>query len=90
MIDPFNIPPDIIQAANRVSTYMKVKGYRNWELCGLCDRSFANASHIVEMMELLDGAYDIVELWKPEFPTQVEWKTNWLKNAQACGATSSP
>ena len=86
---PDNIPPDIIDAALKVSTYMKTRGYRNWELAGLCDRSFARASDTVKMMELIDGAYDIVELWQVEGPGQALWRDDWLNRARECGANPS-
>lgn len=31
---------------------------------------------------LLDGCYNLVEIWKPESPAQVEWKHRWLKEAK--------
>lgn len=31
---------------------------------------------------LLDGCYNLVEIWKPESPAQEEWKRRWLKYAR--------
>jgi hypothetical protein len=36
----------------------------------------------IELMELVDGAYDIIELAKSESPAQVEWRKNWLAKAR--------
>ncbi len=88
MIDPHSIPSDITDAAIKVSTYMQMRGYRNWELAGLCDRSFARASS-TEMRQLIDGAYDIVETWQVEGPGQALWRDDWLNRARECGANPS-
>lgn len=42
---------------------------------------------INEMISLLDGAYDIVTLFKPVGPAQIEWKKNWLEKAKKYGAS---
>lgn len=34
------------------------------------------------LAELVDGCYNVVELWKPESPSQVEWRKDWLKKAK--------
>lgn len=39
-----------------------------------------------EMRSLIDGAYDIVMLYKAETPAQIEWKSNWLEKARKHGA----
>lgn len=36
---------------------------------------------------LLDGCYEVVELFNPETPSQVEWKQNWLEGARKHGAS---
>ena len=33
-------------------------------------------------LSLIDGAYNIVELWKAETPYQIQWKKEWLKKAK--------
>ena len=38
------------------------------------------------LLELVDGAYELVELYKPESPAQEEWKRNWLEKAIRAGA----
>ena len=43
----------------------------------------------VAAVELLDGAYDIVEIWKAETPAQIAWKTAWLAKAKELGANPS-
>ena len=34
------------------------------------------------IIELLDGALEIVELWNPTSPAQRSWKEDWLKEAR--------
>ena len=34
------------------------------------------------LLELVDGAYNIVELFKPQSPTQEAWRKNWLNSAK--------
>lgn len=43
----------------------------------------------VAAIELLDGAYDIIEIWKAETPSQKAWKVAWLSKARALGANPS-
>jgi len=35
-----------------------------------------------ELSELVDGCYAIVELYKPQSPSQDAWRKNWLKKAK--------
>lgn len=37
---------------------------------------------IEEAISLLDGCYEIIELYEPKSPAQVEWKNNWLEKAK--------
>lgn len=37
---------------------------------------------------LLDGCYEIIELFQPQSPTQVAWKQSWLEEARKHGASS--
>lgn len=39
-----------------------------------------------EMLSLIDGCYEVVELWNATTPSQIEWKRNWLERARAMGA----
>lgn len=39
------------------------------------------------MRSLIDGAYDIVMLYKPQYPSQIEWKKWWLEEARKHGAS---
>lgn len=34
------------------------------------------------MLSLLDGASDIIELYKADSPSQIEWKKQWLRNSK--------
>ena len=45
----------------------------------------------VAAIELLDGVYDLVEIWQPK-PEEVynkKWRESWLKRARECGANPS-
>lgn len=46
-------------------------------------------SMVDELHSLLDGAIDIVELWKPATQGQLEWKERWMKRAEAIGVDKS-
>jgi hypothetical protein len=35
-------PAEIVDAAEKVSAWMEINGYRNWQLGGVCDRRFAD------------------------------------------------
>lgn len=41
----------------------------------------------IDARSLLDGCYEIVEIWKAETPSQVKWKRNWLEAAKKHGAS---
>ena len=41
-----------------------------------------------ELLSLIDGAYEIVELFIAKTPAQFEWKREWLKKAREVGAVS--
>ena len=43
-----------------------------------------------ELLSLVDGAYDIIELWKAETPFQQAWKDQWMKEARELGAIPLP
>lgn len=43
----------------------------------------------IDSLELLDGAYDIIEIWNAATPAQIEWKKNWLVKARELGANPS-
>ena len=43
----------------------------------------------VAAIELIDGAYDIIEAWKPEGPFNKEWKKRWMEKARELGANPS-
>jgi len=42
----------------------------------------------VAIVELLDGAYGVVELWEPGTPYQEKWKRLWLEKAREIKAVS--
>lgn len=41
------IPPDIIEAAQKVAVYMEANHGHYWQLAGLCDRRFAQADEAI-------------------------------------------
>lgn len=43
----------------------------------------------VALVELIDGAYDIIEIWKAEAPAQIAWKKAWMAKARELGAHPS-
>lgn len=43
----------------------------------------------VAAIELIDGAYDIIELWRADSPAQEAWRKAWLKKAKELGANPS-
>lgn len=45
-----------------------------------------NLQMISQYFALIDGAYDIIELWDAKSVGQKEWKENWLKEAEKLGA----
>jgi len=38
------------------------------------------------LLELVDGVYELVELYNPQSPAQEAWKRNWLEKARKAGA----
>ena len=38
------------------------------------------------LLSLVDGAYDIIELWRADSPSQKVWREDWLKKAKKLGA----
>ena len=55
---------------------------------GVANAAIAEAAQrMKEMLELLDGAYEIVELYEPISLFNKTWKETWLKDAKDCGAS---
>jgi hypothetical protein len=54
-----------------------------------CSAPVYSSKPQVAAIELLDGAYDIIEIWKAESPSQKAWKTAWLSKARELGANPS-
>ena len=38
------------------------------------------------LLELVDGAYELVEVYKPDSPAAEAWRRNWLEKARKAGA----
>lgn len=43
--------------------------------------------HNQELLTLVDGCFEIVENFKPESVSLIEWKRVWLENARKFGAS---
>ncbi len=58
---------------------------------GVANAAIAEAAdRMEELLELVDGAYDVVESMHPDdSPYNAQWKTNWLEKARECGANPS-
>jgi hypothetical protein len=41
----------------------------------------------LDMLSLIDGCYEVIELYKPQSPSSQVWKENWLRKARKLGAT---
>ncbi len=49
------------------------------------------SKRLISLLTLIDGAYDIVEIWNTDTsPYNTEWKKQWLQAARECGAQPSP
>jgi len=49
------------------------------------------ADRMEELLELVDGAYDVVEIMRTDdSPYNTQWKKDWLTKAKECGANPSP
>lgn len=46
-------------------------------------------SRAEHLLELVDGAYDLVEIYHASSPAQIQWKKNWLAKAKSLGANPS-
>ena len=42
---------------------------------------FRLEDRLAKAISLIDGAYEVVELFKPSTPAQAEWKREWLTAA---------
>lgn len=47
--------------------------------------AMAKDEQIQELLSLVDGAYEIVEIYKPESPSAIEWRKRWLARANRFG-----
>lgn len=45
------------------------------------------AERLEEMLGLIDGCFEVVEIWKVTTPSQIVWKKQWIERALAVGAT---
>ena len=58
---------------------------------GVANAAIAEAAdRMEEMLELIDGAYDVVEIMRTDgSPYNTQWKKDWLTKAYKCGANPS-
>ena len=45
---------------------------------------------LLTLRALVDGAYDIIEIWDAKTPEQIKWKKEWMALAIDNGAYPSP
>lgn len=54
-------PQEIRDAAEKVSSWMTMMGYKNWQLGGICDRRFAIfAQRIKDAADKLDDDFKVI------------------------------
>ena len=62
----------------------------NFAACPLCVimATFRDPieKHAGSAVSLVDGAYEIVELFKPQSPAQAKWRESWMAQARGIGA----
>lgn len=57
---------------------------------GVANAAIAEAAQrLDEMQSLIDGAYDIVEIWPARSDAQIAWRKDWMEKARAAGAQPS-
>lgn len=44
-------------------------------------------SSVMQLLELVDGALEVVALWNATSPAQKKWQANWIKKAKEVGAS---
>ena len=96
MTDPdFDCPPEMSDAAlayrdleferddlkKRVEELEKLSNDMEAELHGVW-------ADYHDARSLIDGAYEMVELFETKTPSQIEWKRKWLESARKHGASS--
>ena len=60
-----------------------------WTLIGglaFLDEHINTKENIAEMRSLIDGAYDVILMDKPESPAQKKWRDDWLEKSKKHGA----
>lgn len=40
-LNPYIVPSEVLEAANLISNWAKKNNHKDWQLMGVCDRSFA-------------------------------------------------
>ena len=45
---------------------------------------------LAECVSLVDAVYELVEIYKPQSPSQIKWRENWLSKAREAGASPIP
>jgi hypothetical protein len=56
------------------------------EIYGGCEDISIVAKRLSELLQLVDGAYDIIEIYDASSsPYNTEWRKQWLQAARECG-----
>lgn len=42
---------------------------------------------LAKCVSLVDAVYDMVEIYKPQSPSQIKWRENWLSKAREAGSS---
>jgi hypothetical protein len=54
---------------------------------GVANAAIAEAADRMRtMLGLIDGCYEVVEMWDAESEGQKDWQKRWLAKARECGA----
>ena len=71
---------------------MRILAADNQSEDGVANAAIAEAAdRMEELLELVDGAYDAVEIMRTDgSPYNTQWKKDWLTKAKECGANPSP
>jgi hypothetical protein len=84
--EPISMPA----ALRIIRTWASFQGGRHVKpshVVQLCDRALQGSADYNEACSLIDGAYEVVELFPAESPSQIKWKADWLAAARKHGAS---
>jgi hypothetical protein len=62
-----------------------------WEwVDDLMTKAEKDQAKLAECVSLVDAVYDMVEIYKPQSPSQIKWRNEWLRKAREAGANPIP